>query len=213
MALNIPSRYLPVMNKIVKLPDAAVDELIKALEDSSVTSKPDELAALIADRVPSIPKDDLTSILDGAYALYHVREFSEISRSKFLNELVDGIREQSKPQIPESEKPRLLARFQRLLKIEKLETISKAIKLQRDVERIYCESRIISDIRPVCGDDVDVRPEAAVITHTLKISYHENGDHKEFFVVLDGVDLEGLYETVERAKSKSETLTKFLEES
>ena len=213
MALHIPTRYITVMNKIVSLPDAAVDELVNALESSSITSKPEELAALIADRVPSIPKDDLSGIVDVAYALYHVREFSELNPSSFLNELVEGVRQQAKPEIPDNGVSLLRERFRRLLRIKTLETISKALKLQRDGERIYCEAKIVSDIRPVFSDDVTAKPLAAVITHTLEVAYHENGEHEEFFIVLDQEDLDALDEVIERAKAKHETLVKFLAES
>jgi hypothetical protein len=213
MPLDIPKRYIPVLNDIRSLPDAAVTELLQALESSSITTTPDDLAAHIVESVPSIPKEKLERIVDTLYSLYHVREFSEFNRASFLTELVEGLRRNEKLEISDAELPSLQERFKKLLSIKTLESISKAIGLQRDGERLYCESKIISDIRPVFGEDVKSRPVAAAVTHTLKISYHEDGDHKQFFVILDDVDLDELQEIVERAKTKAGTLSDFLAES
>jgi hypothetical protein len=213
MALRIPNRYVPILEEIKNLPEAAADELIQALESSSVTSSPDEMATQIAERVPSIPLEELKSIVDVLYSLYHVRVFSDINRNAFLTELVEGVRMSAKHKIPDGNIPALRERFKSLLSIRTLESISKAIGLQRDGERLYCEAKILSDIRPVFGEDVKSKPVAATITHSLKISYHENGDHKEFFVVLDEVDLQELQATIKRAKTKAETLTEMLTES
>jgi hypothetical protein len=52
----------------------------------------------------------------------------------------------------------------------------------------------------------DEEPYGAVIVHLLKLSYHEDGDHKEFFVALDDADLKHLKEVIERAERKAKTL-------
>jgi hypothetical protein len=104
-------------------------------------------------------------------------------------------------------------RFKRLLNITTLNTLSKAIRLQRDGERLYCDAKILSDIRPVFGDDVSQGPISVVITHTLKLGYHEGDDHKEFFIVLDAQDLINLSEVIERAHEKAETLDALLEKT
>jgi hypothetical protein len=213
MALRIPNRYIAALNDIRNLPESAIDELFRALETSSLTASSDELEVQIADSVPSIPKEELHRIIDVTYSLYHVREFSEVSKSGFLNELIDGIREQAKPKILDKDVSGLRERFKRLLSLKPLESISKALSLQRDNERLFCGSKIVSDIRPVFGEDVKSAPLAATILHTLKLSYHENGDHKEFFIVLDEVDLDALQSTIKRAKSKADTLNRLLGES
>ena len=71
----------------------------------------------------------------------------------------------------------------RLLNIEALNTIAKAARLLRDGERLYCSGKILLTYRPVFGQDPAARPNGAVITHTLKIGYHEGSGHVEFHVV------------------------------
>lgn len=211
MALAIPTRYLPPIQKLVALPDNSVDELIQAIASTDITAKSKEMAARVADHIHGIKREDLDEIVDLIYSLYHVREYSELSKNRFVSELVEGVREHAKEPIAESKVPHLVERFQRLLQIGTLESITKAITLQRDGERLFCDAKILSDIRPVFGEDVAARPKAAVITHTLKLSYHEEGDHKTFFIVLDEVDLDDLSSVIERAKTKGETLSGLIE--
>lgn len=213
MALQIPNRYIPILNLVRNLSEPAATELLHALGSAQVATSSDEMASAIAESVPSIPIEDLAKILDLLYSLYHVRELSELNRNSFLRELVESVRENADPKISDEELPIIRQRFKDLLSLQAMESISKAIGLQREEERIYCEAKIISDIRPVFGEDIKVKPVAATITHTLKISYHEDGDHKVFYIVLDEVDLDELEQIVKRAKTKAETLTKVLSDS
>jgi len=144
------------------------------------------------------------------YSLFYVREFSGVSPSRFLTDLMEEVQ----GVIPDTAAwPGARARLEALLEIETLNTLSKAIGLQRDGERLYCDSKILSDIRPVFLSDASMRPRGAVITHTLKIGYHEGKEHKEFFVVLDMEDLEELRDVIERAHVKSQTLSGLLEDA
>jgi hypothetical protein len=198
---------------MVRLKSAAIDELVRALESSPIARDSKEAAARIADAVPSIPTSDLASIVDTLYALYRVREFRDASPRTFLAELVQGIRSHPESQLTQDEIGLLRERFERLLSIEHLNTLSKAFRLQREGERLYCEAKILSDIRPVFEGGVTSKPENAVITHTLKIHYHEGGDLREVFIVLDKDDLSSLREVVERAQLKDATLRTFLREA
>jgi hypothetical protein len=65
----------------------------------------------------------------------------------------------------------------------------------------------------VFGEDVSQGPSSAVITHTLKISYHQDADHKEILIVLDEQDLIALMEVIDRAFKKAGALTALLTKS
>ena len=89
--------------------------------------------------------------------------------------------------------------------IEALKTIAKAARLQRDGERLYCTGKTLSDIRPVFGTDPAARPLGTVLTHTLKIAYHQGSERLEFHVILDSTDLEELAEAIRlRARGREE---------
>jgi hypothetical protein len=211
MALQIPKQHLPAIGKILKLSDMAVEELIAALSSATITAEAPAMSEKIAELVPSIPSEDLAGIVDTLYSLYHVREFSEVRSARFVRDLVETLLQNPDFDLKKPEDASITGkRFKQLLNVRTLNTLSKAIRLQRDGERIYCDAKIISDIRPVFGDDVEERPTSAVISHVLKLGYHETGEHKQFFIVLDEQDLDDLQEVIERAKAKSDTLTELL---
>lgn len=210
MPLTVPADDLAKIIKICRLPDTSFEELIAVLRMAPVLPEPKDLALQIADKVPSFAIEDLVDIVSVLYSLFYVREFSGVSRARFLTDLMEEVQ----GALPDTAAwPSARARLKALLEIETLNTLSKAMGLQRDGERLYCDSKILSDIRPVFLSDASTRPHGAVITHTLKIGYHEGKEHKEFFVVLDMEDLEELRDVIERAHVKSQTLSGLLKDA
>jgi len=209
MALPIPASYIPAITNIVHLRNELFDELLRRLTAAPILSDPKAMVEYIGE-IPDVPHQDLEGIVDIAFALHRVREFSGLRYKSFLNELAKGVQENVKPKISDDSLATVRERFKGLLGIESLTSLGKAISLQRAGERLYCESKILSDIRPVFGQDVEAEPVGAVITHTLKIGYHDDDEHKDFFIVLDQEDLIGLHVTIERAISKSTALEHLL---
>jgi hypothetical protein len=215
VALQIPKAYRAAIAKLCKLPDAAAEELAKALEAGPIARDPKQATERAATTVHSIPVDDLRPIVDAVYALYRVREFADSTPETFLADLVESIRTSSPPDpaLRPEEVNRVRERFQRLLSIDRLSALSKAYRLQREGERIYCEATILSDIRPVFGSEVSATPHGAVVTHTLKLDYHGGRDHKEFFIVMDGEDLKALRSVIDRAQIKDTTLRNLMKDT
>jgi hypothetical protein len=212
MALPVPKKHLAAADKILNLPDSAIDELVRALESSPIFSRSEEMTAHLASLFKSISIEDLTGIVELIFELYHVREYSGMPKSVFLRELAEGVRKQTEGPAP-LDASHIRGRFERFLNIGPLNSISKAIALQRAAERVYCDAQIISDIRPIFGKDVNAPPVAAMLCHTLKIGYHEGGAHKELFLALDEKDLQGLKEVVEREQAKRDSLMGLLNQS
>jgi hypothetical protein len=188
--------------------------LAKALEAVPIARDPKQATERAAPTVHSIPVDDLGPIVDAVYALYRVREFTDSTPETFLADLVESIRTSSHvdPPLRPEEVNRVRERFRRFLSIDRLSALSKAYRLQRDGERIYCEAKILSDIRPVFGSEVSAKPNGAVVTHALKLTYHEGRDHGEVFVVMDSEDLTALRSVIDRAQVKDTTLRNLMKE-
>jgi hypothetical protein len=89
-----------------------------------------------------------------------------------------------------------------------LSVSAKASVLLLDSERGFSRAKIISDIRPVFGQDVSSPDiEAVFIVHTLQISYHGN-EEGEFFLSLSTSDVKRLRAVIDRALEKAEGLAK-----
>jgi hypothetical protein len=210
MPLEIPKEDTGSIATIRALSAATLERFISALADAPPASNPQEMVAYIAARVPAIPAERLSLMVGTLYTLYQIRELSGVRHPQFLEDLMDGIRRSPDQKIAIKDLPKLKSMLEKILSIGTLNTVAKAARLQRDSERIYCNAKILSDIRPVFGDDPAVRPLGAVLTHTLKVGYHEGSDHREFHVALDSDDLVALSEVVRRARAKDKTLRELL---
>jgi hypothetical protein len=210
MVLRIPQEDLPAVSTMRALSANAVKELLAAINSAPLTPNLDDLAQHIAGEVPSIPLDRLTDILYALCTLYSIREMAAVKPATFLDDFVDAIQDNPKLAVAHKDVGKLRSRLEKLLDIEAFKTIAKAGRLQRNGERLYCDSKILSDIRPVFGSAPTARPVGAVVSHTLKVGYHEGSEHKEFYVILDLDDLEALNEVVTRALAKGKTLRDLL---
>lgn len=212
MPFQIPTEDIAAVATMTKMPKTSVDALISALKDAPYTADTDEIAEQISARVPGVDVNELESILDSLYGLYFVRELSGVPKAVFLDDFINGLEAAPVFDVNREDIPKLRAKFERLLNIEIFNVLSKAKRLQRDGERLYCDAKILSDIRPVFRDKPTSRPAGAVVTHTLMLAYHEGGEHKEFHVVLDRIDLDELLEVISRAQTKDKTLRNLLSE-
>jgi hypothetical protein len=91
----------------------------------------------------------------------------------------------------------------------------KAMGVVLNQERVFLQSQILTDIRPVfdqTGDAVD-SVDAAVIVHNLRIHYLVDSDHKDFYVALDTSDIQSIREMLDRAEAKAECLKRLLKNS
>lgn len=211
MPFEIPKEDQRALVTINRLPDASVETLIAALESAPPISNPEEMTAHIAKELPSIPSEKLEQVINVLYTLYFVRELSGVRPSQFFEDLMEGIRKNSSE--PAKGISKLESQLEKLLSIETLTIISKAARLQRDGERLYCDAKVLSDIRPVFGSEPTGRPAGAVLIHTLKIGYHEGRDLREIHLALDSDDLEALSAVVRRAQAKDKTLRDLLKKS
>lgn len=88
---------------------------------------------------------------------------------------------------------------------------AKAVELMTAQERLMREVRIFSDIRPVFTSNESVsKPSAAIVAHTLRVAYYQDGELKTFYVSMDYGDLMQLDNQVQRAKDKASELDKLL---
>ena len=79
--------------------------------------------------------------------------------------------------------------------------------MRTEDERVFCQARILTDLRPVFGQVIEDGPKAMVVVHLLKLTFHKGSEkHQEFFVSLDGDDLKTLRGLIDRAEAKAKTL-------
>jgi hypothetical protein len=90
-----------------------------------------------------------------------------------------------------------------------LVTLAKAVRLQWDHTNVLAETHIITDLRPVFDADAS-RALAAIICHTLRLSYNSEGRTHHIALAVDTGDLQRLQRDVERALKKAEVMKDYL---
>lgn len=208
MPWQIPRNDLLAIFKINDLSDESIKELSNALATAPMRNDIDDMVESVAENVSSILFDELANIMGTLETLYHIRDVANVELSVFIDDILEGVEYSNYDDIESQqvEPSSLKRKLESLLNIKTLKLVSKSNLIQRDGERLYCESKILSDIRPIFEDDISVKPSGAVLIHTLKIIYHLGRDRQEFHIMLNSEDLEALYDVIVRAQTKEETL-------
>ena len=91
---------------------------------------------------------------------------------------------------------------------------AKANSVLDETSRYLCESRVLTDLRPVFDRDAAQGPMGLAIVHTMKLTLHGGPqDPEEIFFTVDSADLDMLGETIARARDKYTALARFVEQT
>ncbi len=145
-------------------------------------------------------------------SLYRVRVRANASLQQLAEDVCEALRAEGV--MPGEREEQFKDRLATILAVEALSVVAtKAQELRTEFERTFCDARIITDMRPVFGGNVEDAPTAMIIVHTLKLGYHDtnSSEHKELFIALDNEDMGKLAEQLVRASKKEKTLKTRLE--
>ena len=197
---------------IGRIPAEAVGDLCKKLAQIRLSDLSDENIRNAVSEIPSL--SELSSkdrgVLSEAVMGFHYARATFEGETELLPEvIVDSLREQllatDKATSPdEGFCSRLSANLKLILGVDALRVKQKALSLAVSQERLFTSCRILTDIRPVYSDvgDEPIDISAAFVFHTLKISFIEDDESKDFYISLDADDLEKLKSDVDRAVNK-----------
>ena len=178
-----------MFNEFFALSDEATSELASALEQAPLT-----LSGIARALHGHVSNDTLAT--ETLLSFTSWRSSNGLS----LDEALDRLRDE----FPEAE---INGGATRVLAAEAIVVLAKTMDLQFAHERVFQRVRIISDIRPVFGDESDPTPIAASVSHELVLTVFRNQNHEEVHVALDSEDLEALMQHAERALAKDAELS------
>jgi len=209
---RIPDAYKSGIKVIISLSDDDLSNVIKVFKESSVVLNVREFNQKLTDKIDFLQPLEAKNLVDALGSLYELRLELDISSEEFVDEIVSAI-------IEDTEKPlellpdnfdKFKERLFQLLNIESLSLRTKAANLIVDNQIIFRDAKLISDIRPIFGTDVEDLPIGTVLVHTLKIDYIENEFPKNFHIALDDKDVEKLITLLKRTQLKAESLRKLV---
>jgi len=161
-------------------------------------------------------EDDNKKIAEALFAMYLVKSSQDLPVDEFAQRVADALEILPDPdlRLASGEKESFKEKLATLLRSEIFVGASKVADLQTESEHIFCHARILTDLRPVFGTDVEKGPRAVMVTHNLKIAFHLSGrkGDQDFYVMLDASDLADLKRVISRAEAKAKTLRAIIRE-
>ncbi|HEU4463178.1 MAG TPA: hypothetical protein VFR75_11355 [Solirubrobacterales bacterium] len=121
-----------------------------------------------------------------------------------------GVAESEDLELGDTDRSNLGAILNELLDAHSLSTAAKAADLISDHEHFYGGIRIITDLRPVFGDDPSAMPEGVTLAATIKIDHYTGGRLDSLYIAADDEDLRSIRDSVDRALKKSETMRELM---
>jgi hypothetical protein len=207
-ALRIPQRHESGLAKLVALKDESVEELISALQSAPPKLLPGDLSVELVSEVRTIPPDDLRDVMGALISLCRTGLRHQLQPKELAEELLGAMRRRDLEGLrlsPEQEAS-FRDRLVRLLGVDSLVIVAKALGVLRNNDNMFCSARVLTDIRPVFGSDPEATPAAAVIVHTLNLTFHHEDRLKDFYIAMDTGDIQTLRKVLDRAELKANSL-------
>lgn len=209
MMLRIPTSHERPLADLIGMAASESERLVDVFRSAPAALRLDDLAERVASST-GLEEDRALRLVRMLASMYRAREDTPIDR------FVDDVRDAAVALDKNSLQPKdgnwdgFKRALQSILSSDQsLGVTAKASDIRGQHQNVYCRARILTDVRPVFGQNVAQAPSAAVITHTLRLSTHQEGDFsttRDFYVALDEADLEELKHLVERAIRKEATL-------
>lgn len=208
---TIPPPYRTGFAKIKRLPAPDFESIVTALEKAPVPGGFKGLTSAVVQQVPTLKRQDVEYILRTLFSLSVLVTDEDTPLSENLLNLTNAMQASGDPDLGLSEEERVdfEKRLERLLGIKSLALASKVQRLGLEYPNTFHDAMILTDMRPVF-DRPEERPVGCSISHTLRIEYHEGGEHKEFYVMLDEEDLKTMKKVLQRAEAKASSVKSFL---
>lgn len=201
---NIPERYESGFNELSKISAEEFGKIKEGVLAAKSTHSLENLSTEI-EGITGLEDVDVEDIFLSIGSL-----IPYIEKEEMINEIVKDIVLISKysEEIEIKEESEFIERLTFFLTDKHIFYASKATDLINNYSNVFILSRLITDIRPVFGLNLDEPPSAGVIIHTLNIHYQSNEEpyHKDISITLNKDDLILLKETIERAEKKQNSL-------
>jgi len=205
---RVPKRHVEPLALLL----AATDDQFKAFEQALVESGPArQINGLVRDAAAKAnwpPPSQGPAVTGLLMSLASMLESLPLSVQEFTHTIVQSAQASEDNQLRATREQwsALQDRLSRLLSPEcPLALSAKGSLVISEHQRLFCEARVLTDIRPI----FDRKPATAAlsIVHVLKLGFHEGTeDLKEFYVALSSSDLQELKAVIQRAEEKQASL-------
>jgi hypothetical protein len=213
-SVTIPESVVAGFTKIATLPEESFQEIISALRNIPLSIRQYRVFDAEGFAPQGIPPEEAKIIADAVFPLYRGLSTSKVALDTYVTDLSRSLRD-AKPDGAEwlssdDDFERFRERLARVLSVDSVKLVAKAHEVLVHHGNTFSTARILSDIRPVFGENVEDSPLAAVIVHMLNVVYYEGDTRKELVVALDTKDIQLLMDALKRAEAKTDSLKKII---
>jgi hypothetical protein len=212
--LQVPREQEEAFKLLVGLDSEKRASLLKAIRTAKTNIHEDVFGASIAASA-GIPPNLATEVADVLFSLYVSEDRFGYTLEQFLQRVAEaGVTANVKP--PEGDWAPFKDWLRDVLALHSTLGVSaKGSEIAAAFPNSFCSARVISDLRPVFSKKASSGPEAAVVVHQLRLTFHPDmgRDHEHFYLALDREDLSLLKGSIDRAIEKDSALRTRLEEA
>lgn len=204
MPIRIPESHKEPLKRLATMPPADRKIMLEAIRDAQASIDPADLMSHV-ENATGLESTTVRPIMRVLLSLYRLSVEDEKG-------LLGDVANEAKKLVEEPERDNVdWGAFATDLAAmigcdDSLGVTAKISMLRTDHQRLFCSSRILTDIRPVFGDDPTKPPRAAAIVHSLRLTCHVGDTHEDIFVALDAEDLRLLRNHCDRAMKKELSL-------
>jgi hypothetical protein len=205
--IAVPENLRPAIQLVLELDQKSANRVLEALKTVTPSLDVDGLASQLKDLLRGVIDEDKTEWLtSGLLAITSGPLAIEVNKSEFAEALAAS----PDLNVPESRRASARDRFLSFMDIDSVLVTARALDVLSEQPARFVSARILSDLRPVFGSNIDARPSAAVIVHNLRITYNTARRQEQFFVALDAEDLDSLDGAITRARRKAKSMSSML---
>lgn len=198
-----PLEHAVALREIASLTVGQFEELLNTIEANQSRSGVKNILDIINQYFsPEVAGD----LLPAVRSILAYAEANQIDLIEFIAHVSDSSVVALSDQRREVFKDRLAA----LIVNGPLQVLHKSLVLALEQDRVLYETKITTDIRPVFGEQLDSGPCSALILHSLRITFKQDGFEKVEYFAMEEADLMLLNYAVQRALAKSSALRQWL---
>lgn len=205
--IEIPNQHLLGIMRIQELTATEFQGLLEKLKEAEPSVARSRFVEREAIDIPGLSTSDATNSINALLWLASGQNQLQLG----IDQFAEAVSQSENLTLDPDERKALAERLSQLLSIKPLRLTWKALDVLTQNERTFMEARILTDMRPIFGDDVSDPPDIVVILHTLKIRYRTGRRTEDLFLALDNNDIKELREVLDRAEMKAETLKSSLQ--
>ncbi|MFN5954639.1 MAG: hypothetical protein ACK6A9_06290 [Dolichospermum sp.] len=204
--LQIPEKFKPGFKLLISIDEKTVQSFIDSFQQAQPLQIND-LVSVVTSRVNTLTKKEVKDVIETLISIHNLRDYLQENNDASTNEVIEkisqAVEDDEELEITDEQRQEFERRLVNFLGLDNILSFrSKSIEVIRDHERLFQNSRIHTDMRPVFESGLEDSPAGVAIVNMLKIEYLDLDGKHEFFVALDANDLKQLREQLDIADRK-----------